>query len=393
MDGREFASSTRVWSRTIALTQSPSRSTESNPARQSEVTEDLFVAYSQRIYAYCLRTLGSPEEAEDALQDTYCNAWGSLRRGCEPRDPRAWLFSIAHNACGTLLRTRARNAREQARPGDEIDQAFGRADPDRDRLIGLRRAIDSLPEKQKRALLLREWRGLSYDEVASELDVSVAATETLIFRARNSVAAALDRAGRPSWRTGLPSLAVAPLAFGDWTKEAMKSLFASQVGTTKWALRFALVATAPLMIFGLAQGPLERVPERQRLEAAPTAPPSSLSVALPDAPGGATTPVRPEPKGVPQRGDAAADAGVAGVTAEGAQVPPIPKPDPEPVAPPTTPGPSPPPITEEPPSGHSAAVKVTICHETGGDKTVTISVAEPALAAHLAHGDLQGACS
>ena len=52
-----------------------------------------------------------------------------------------------------------------------------------------------MPEQQRRAILLREWQGLSYREVAKELDVSQAAVETLIFRARRSLAAGLEQPG------------------------------------------------------------------------------------------------------------------------------------------------------------------------------------------------------
>jgi RNA polymerase sigma-70 factor (ECF subfamily) len=364
--------------------------TESNPAA-SDVTEDLFVAYSQHIYAYCLRTLGSPEEAEDALQATYCNAWGSLKRGFEPRDARAWLFGIAHNACHTVLRGRARRSREHPRPVDQLDQAFGRSDPDHDRLIGLSRAIDSLPDKQKRALLLREWRGLSYVEVASELGVSLAAAETLIFRARNSVAAALDPAVHPRWRARLTAVGVVPLMLGDWTRGAVKSVFTTQVGTAKWAVGFALMTTAPLMVFGLGQASLERMGEGRRAQAAEPRPALSWAAPVGPAPSHVAPPVRGR---VASHADAAAS-GVAAATSEDGQAEPAPNGGPEPDTPPVVSQAPPPPSVEGevPPPGSGATAKVTVCHVTGGGKTVTITIAEAALPTHLGHGDVPGACS
>lgn len=383
-DGRKskgFVSSTHVWSRRIALTTQPrSRLTESNSAA-SDVTEDLFVAYSQRIYAYCLRTLGSPEEAEDALQATYCNAWGSLKRGFEPRDARAWLFGIAHNVCHTVLRGRARTSREQPRPVDQLDQAFGRSDPDHDRLIGLSRAIESLPDKQKRALLLREWRGLSYAEVAAELGVSLAAAETLIFRARNSVAAALDPAVHPRWRARLTAVGVAPLVLGDWTRGAVKSVFTSQVGTAKWAVGFALMTTAPLMLFGLGEASLERMGEGRRAQAAEPRPALAWAAPVDPAPTHLAPPVRQR---VASQADNAAASGVAAATSGGGQAEPAPNGGPEPVTPPA--------VSPAPP-GNGATAKVTVCHVTGGAKMVTITIAEAALPTHLGHGDVPGACS
>ena len=63
----------------------------------------------------------------------------------------------------------------------------------RDELIGIEDALASMPEQQRRAILLREWQGLSYREIAEELEVSQSAVETLIFRARRSLAQGLEQ--------------------------------------------------------------------------------------------------------------------------------------------------------------------------------------------------------
>jgi RNA polymerase sigma factor (sigma-70 family) len=65
---------------------------------------------------------------------------------------------------------------------------------DSDELIHLPEALESMPDQQRRALLLREWQGLSYKEIADELDVSQAAVETLLFRARRTLAHGLVEA-------------------------------------------------------------------------------------------------------------------------------------------------------------------------------------------------------
>jgi hypothetical protein len=64
-------------------------------------------------------------------------------------------------------------------------------DVDPNELIDLPEALDAMPQQQRKALLLREWQGLSYKEIAEELDLSQAAVETLLFRARRSLAAGL----------------------------------------------------------------------------------------------------------------------------------------------------------------------------------------------------------
>ena len=81
--------------------------------------------------------------------------------------------------------------------------------PERDAGVAvadLTRALSAIPERQRRALLLREWQGLSYAEIADELGVSLAAVETLLFRARRSVAEQLEQSGSRWNRGALASL-------------------------------------------------------------------------------------------------------------------------------------------------------------------------------------------
>ena len=158
-----------------------------------QLAEELFNEHSRRIYAYCLRQLGSPEEAEDAVQVTYLNACRSLMAGFEPDAAQAWLYKVAHNVCLTKQRSSYRRARVE-RPHDLQAVQDTVAAPERagDELFGLDEALAGLPEQQRNAILLREWQGLSYKEVASKLGLTQAAVETLIFRARRSLASALD---------------------------------------------------------------------------------------------------------------------------------------------------------------------------------------------------------
>jgi RNA polymerase sigma factor (sigma-70 family) len=162
-------------------------------AAPEHLAEDLFNEHSRRIYAYCLRQLGSPEEAEDALQATYLNACRSLLSGFEPEVAQAWLFKVAQNVCLTRRRSSWRRRRVE-RPEDiqEMQDFIPAREAADDELFGIDAALAALPEQQRRAILLREWQGLSYREVAAEMDLSQGAVETLIFRARRSLVAALE---------------------------------------------------------------------------------------------------------------------------------------------------------------------------------------------------------
>jgi RNA polymerase sigma-70 factor, ECF subfamily len=154
----------------------------------------LYRRHAGWIYGYCLRRLRSPEEAEDALQTTYLHAWRSLEQGFEPRSDSAWLFRVAQNVCLSRLRSSSRRARlERLQDLAVLEDAVAAPHRPVDELIGLSDALATLTAQQRRAILLREWQGLSYREVAAELGLGQAAVEALIFRARRALAAALER--------------------------------------------------------------------------------------------------------------------------------------------------------------------------------------------------------
>jgi len=168
------------------------------PPARSRLAADLFEEYSRRIYTYCLRQLRSPEEAEDAVQATYLSACRHLMRGFEPQAAQAWLLKVAENECITRLRSQSRRARlESGHDVEMIEETVPAHDHQGDELFGIEDALAGLPDQQRRAILLREWQGLSYREVAAELGISQSAVETLIFRARRSLAAALEATELP----------------------------------------------------------------------------------------------------------------------------------------------------------------------------------------------------
>ena len=142
--------------------------------------------------------LGSRAEAEDAVQTTFVYALRALRRGVVPENEAAWLTAIAKNVCHWQRRTLARRGPLSA--DLDLDTiALARPEPDEEgRLFGLEDALASIPEKQREALLLREWRGLAPREIATELGISGPATHALLTRARHSLARALTLPARPA---------------------------------------------------------------------------------------------------------------------------------------------------------------------------------------------------
>jgi RNA polymerase sigma factor (sigma-70 family) len=177
-------------------------------APEADATRALYEQYANQIFRYCLHQLGSREEAEDAVQSTFLNAFRGLKRGVVPELESAWLFKIAHNVCLSRRRSSWRRGRVESPHDFELVEEFAPA-PTRqgEELIGLQDVLEGMPENQRRAILLREWQGLSYREIAEELEVSQAAVETLIFRARRSLAQGLEQAPveQRSWRARLRS--------------------------------------------------------------------------------------------------------------------------------------------------------------------------------------------
>jgi RNA polymerase sigma-70 factor (ECF subfamily) len=249
------------------------------PADGHETAEELFEAHSGWVYGYCLRILRSPEEAEDALQTTYLNACRSLNQGVRPKAGSAWLLRIAQNVCFTRLRSSGRRSTVE-RPQDiaVLQETVAAPDYSKDDLVGLSDALLGMPERQREAILLREWRGLSYSEIAAELDMTQSAVETLIFRARRSLAAGLEE---PPKRARLRSV----LAFDFAGMLAvLKGLLAGGAGV-KTAATLAVVAATTTTI--VATDPVAVLSDRERSTGTP-----ELSTAAPAPATTAASPAR-----------------------------------------------------------------------------------------------------
>jgi RNA polymerase sigma-70 factor, ECF subfamily len=147
--------------------------------------DDLYRAHANDVYRYALAVLGNPADAEDVTQTTFLNAYRSLEAGVRPRRPSCWLLTIASN----VIKQRFRS--ERARPvSTPLDERHTDAGPDDAApTIGeLLAALGKIPPLQRQAIVLREFEGRSYAEIAEILDVSTSALETLLFRARKSLA-------------------------------------------------------------------------------------------------------------------------------------------------------------------------------------------------------------
>src|SRR5918996_1903308 len=388
-----------------------------SPTRHAET---LFEEHSGRIYRFCMRRLGCPQEAEDALQATYLNAWRSLKAGTRPHDAVPWLFQIAANVCTTVLRNRSRRGPVELLSAADIEHVAS-TEVDSDELLGLTEALEALPERQRQAILLRDWRGFSYEEIAGALDASHPAVETLLFRARRAVAASLTkpvaRARRIPVRSALSALVPWPSTFS-----SVKAALTGGAGATKVAVVVGVGATAPLLAFGLVEHGLEKRDSPPAVLAAPPADqpdawqptatlgwePASAEAPRPaPASSPAKQPRRPVRSGSLQDGTPASEAttealsttatgggtGAASEAGDSRTPGPVPtEPDPsDPVPAGQAPSEAPP---SDSPGEAEASAKVAVCHATGSKKSpaVTVYVAPAAGDAHVSHGDQLGPC-
>jgi RNA polymerase sigma factor (sigma-70 family) len=152
---------------------------------RDEAFEKLYRSYVKDVYHYALALLRNPADAEDVTQTTFLNAYRAFQRGEEIRKPHNWLIKIAHNVARSRYARSARRVKEVPLE-DHVDQ-LAIPEDEKPNVEGVLRALGRLPFNQRAALVMRELEGRSYSEIADTLDVSVAAVEALIFRARRSL--------------------------------------------------------------------------------------------------------------------------------------------------------------------------------------------------------------
>ncbi|MCS7337917.1 MAG: sigma-70 family RNA polymerase sigma factor [Verrucomicrobiae bacterium] len=173
---------------------------------------ELVDKYKQPIINFIARMLGDQAEAEDLAQTVFVQVYRASRRYRESAKFSTWIYTIARNFCLNELRRRARHPAEPMEPalqGEEKQHARQYEDtrayaPSAALLQTeleqkLEQALTELPPNQRMAILLCCDQQLSYEEIAAVLGCSLAATKSLIFRARETLKARL----KPYLRTGV----------------------------------------------------------------------------------------------------------------------------------------------------------------------------------------------
>ncbi|CCZ80282.1 RNA polymerase sigma factor [Odoribacter laneus] len=142
----------------------------------------------------CYAFLHNREEAEDIAQDVFIQAFESLKSFRFDCKLSSWLYRMAVNrainSCKSFHKRRIKLKLDEAEqhfdfPSEELPVQEKMEAQERREL--LHRAIDSLPENQRKAIILNKYEDLSYKEVADIMNISLGAVESLIFRAKTNL--------------------------------------------------------------------------------------------------------------------------------------------------------------------------------------------------------------
>ena len=158
--------------------------------------EVIYDRHHRQLLGFCRHMLGSQDEGEDALQQTFLRAHRSLVTSGAPDELRPWLFAIARNRCLTMLAAR----KAAAVPVEELEPAtegLGDGVEQRADLRELLGDIARLPDDQRSALVLAEVGDLSHSEIAAVIEVPTAKVKALVHQARSRLIADRDARETP----------------------------------------------------------------------------------------------------------------------------------------------------------------------------------------------------
>jgi RNA polymerase sigma-70 factor (ECF subfamily) len=151
-----------------------------------EAFETLFERHKDAVWRFFRRRLGHPARAEELVQDVFVAILRNAGR-YEPRSAfRSYLFGIAYN----LLKAERRKEGWSEVPCDVDPPAAG---PDADATLWVQRALGLLDADHREVVMLREYEGLSYLEIAELLNIPVNTVRSRLFRARMDLKQALSR--------------------------------------------------------------------------------------------------------------------------------------------------------------------------------------------------------
>ncbi len=161
--------------------------------------EELVQRYQNRLLTILEHLVGNREQAEDLAQETFLRVFRARERYEPGAKFSTWLFTIANNVASNALRSRSRRKevgvpesngdQSGAMQLDQLAKAASGLQPTRnldkmEQAEMVRHAVAALSERQRMALLLAKFEGMSYQDIADSMDLSVQAIKSLLSRAR-----------------------------------------------------------------------------------------------------------------------------------------------------------------------------------------------------------------
>jgi RNA polymerase sigma-70 factor (ECF subfamily) len=162
----------------------------------------LIETHQSRVIGTVAKMLGDDTDSEDISQQVFIRVWNSAGRYQPTAKFTTWLFKITRNLVFNELRRRKRHPASPLEHKED-DRPFQMPDTnspspatnmmDSELQTAIQRAIESLPEAQRMAIILRRYEELSYEEIAEVLKLSVPAVKSILFRARTDLRAQLQK--------------------------------------------------------------------------------------------------------------------------------------------------------------------------------------------------------
>ena len=143
--------------------------------------ESIWNEFSARLGQFIRSRVADPATAEDLLQDVFLRLQSRLDEFRDPAKVQGWLFLVARNAIIDHYRTR--------KPASELPESLPAALPENlteleELRVAFRRIIDGLPKTYREALLLTEFEGLTQEELAKRLGISLSGAKSRVQRGR-----------------------------------------------------------------------------------------------------------------------------------------------------------------------------------------------------------------
>ena len=164
----------------------------------------LVLRWERPIYALAYRVIGREEDARDVAQETFLRAFRALGGFKGQAKFSSWLYRITLNLCRDWIRKERRTPVSQAPEGIDIIELAGEATPTEtiEQLVGRKqlsravsKAMASLPEDQRTAIILKEYHGLTFQEIADMLDCPLSTVKTRLYQGLSVVRRQLEAAG------------------------------------------------------------------------------------------------------------------------------------------------------------------------------------------------------